>query len=149
MANTVIVNAAYTQPLLSEITNITSAQIKALHASPVTVVPAVSGYAIIPVIATIDYTFGSVAYTSSGSAVMNFSYPSGAACSLTGTASNFITQSGITSSVSVSTPDNTFFLTQSTLKGTALQVSKTAAGEFATGDGTLQVQVIYYLAPMA
>jgi hypothetical protein len=137
--------------LLSQTTNLTSAQIKTLHGSPTTIITAVPGYGIIPVSATLIYTPGTTAYTGA-SGTLSTIYTSGNSTTLGTTQANFITQSitGLTSSFSV-LPDSNAGTNTSNLgaKGLAIQLFKAASGEFATGDGTLQVQALYYLVPMA
>jgi hypothetical protein len=112
---------------------LTSAQIKALHSTPITIVPATAGKTTVVLGVLYMLTFGTTDYTSGGTVTLQ--YHTGPVAITTGIANTFF-QGGATA-----------YTTDSTIPALAVQnnaVEVTAAsGNFATGDSTVTVDVSY------
>lgn len=136
--------------ILTEI-SLSSAQLLAIHDTAVEVIPAPgSGKFIVPVCVSAKYTFNGSDYTSGGSG-FDFYYGADVANKLNGSSGNFI--GGIvvgvgTDIVDFSLPSNGSGGEASTLANKPL-VLWASSSNFVGGNGTMKVQVLYYVIPIA
>ena len=121
---------------------LTPAQVKTLNTTPITIVGAVSGYAIEVVSASVKIAFGSVAYATNTTLQLQIA----GADDNVGQIGNNILLATVDQISSAYSPSNPSSGQTQVLANAALQV-KAANGDPTTGDSTVTVYVNYRLIP--
>lgn len=121
---------------------LTSAQLLALRATPITIVPAITGKVIGFVSASLQAIFGTIAYTESG-CNFGFKYTNGSGVQVNETveATGFIDQ--IVNMQTQARQKLDPIVTTAGSLSQALVLHNLGGGELAAGDGTLKIKLIY------
>lgn len=126
--------------ILTVIKTITSAQIKALYASPVELIPAPgAGKYIIIESVVVFFNYGTIAYLSGGNiSITN----SGGGISFVSSVLTTTYLRGMTSVITRKTPPETYF-GQSSLVNIGCYLKNISASEYTNGDGTIKLIINY------
>jgi hypothetical protein len=122
--------------------SLTSAQLLALRATPITIVPAITGKVINFVHASLQAIYGTIAYTESG-CNLGFKYTNGSGVQVNETVevTGFIDQ--VVNMMTHARPKLDPIVTTAGSLSQALVLHNLGGGELAAGDGVLKVKIIY------
>jgi hypothetical protein len=126
---------------------VTSAQLLALHATPVTIIPAAGAGTLISIVnATLEYNFNTTAYVVPGTSQLQLlinNLEVGTDIAATGLLDQAASTVASTTAANQSTG-----VAMATLSNNALVIQNSVGPEYTTGDGTLTVTVYYNIIPV-